>query len=145
LSYKPNLPRILLEQVEVDVARPSHTSAHRANSVDVMVEESEGQAQSAALPAFGPDLPMQLWGEAEEVAYWAGVFAERGVPDPADANHDLEAAYGAWRADPDKSNDARHAREYAEAAIRAGLPFYGGGDIDLGAVGWRRWAGEDSQ
>jgi hypothetical protein len=48
----------------------------------------------------------------------------------------LEDAYRAMRADA----SPEHCRRYAEAAIAAGMPFWDDGN-DLGAAGWRQWAG----
>jgi hypothetical protein len=50
---------------------------------------------------------------------------------------ELDAAYEMLRANDTDENMQR----FAMAAIRAGLPFYGGGDVDRGPDGWHEWAG----
>jgi hypothetical protein len=72
--------------------------------------------------------------EAEVETWWARVFAERGIEDPAPS---LETAYAAMRADASPTNCAA----YTRAAIAAGLEYYGDDGTDLGAGGWRQWCG----
>ena len=48
------------------------------------------------------------------------------------------AILDAWRDDP-RPDNATWARRYAEAATKAGLPFYDDGVTDLGANGWQEW------
>ena len=64
------------------------------------------------------------------------------APAPLAADDTLiERVWNAWRADPDKGNDEKHARRFARASIVADWPFYDESGRDLGAVGWCAWAG----
>jgi hypothetical protein len=81
-----------------------------------------------------PALPLAQRPEAVEEEAWARVFAERGIHDPAPS---LEAAYAAMRTNASQKNCAT----YAQAAVAAGLEYYGDNGPDMGGAGWRQWAG----
>lgn len=57
----------------------------------------------------------------------------------ADPAAEAMAIYDAWQADPTNTS---YAARYAEAANRAGLPFFDSNLQDLGAWGWDTWAAE---
>jgi len=81
-----------------------------------------------------------------EIARPTGAGISTDIPaGPQDPGAECAAIYDAWRADP-QPEDAAWARRYADAANRAGLPYYDPKTgRDLGAWGWDCFAIEANE
>jgi hypothetical protein len=104
----------------------------------LLEELRQHKAEAITYLASEAAVPISRRSEAEEAAWWAATSIARGAPDLDPLAH-IEAAYMALKASPTVKN----VTAYALTAIAAGLPFFGGGDMDQGADGWYRWAGQE--